>query len=80
MNLKYGTSRRQIFHEYHGFLWTSLNKVLGGASFPRWGPARKRNSWEAVVSPLGLWEEYMDLYVWIRVVTPDWEYTQRVEA
>lgn len=37
----------------------------------------QRSSWEAVGSPLDIWEEHMD-YVWIRVVTPEWEYTQRV--
>lgn len=30
-------------------------------------------------APGNLWEEHMDSYVWIRVVTPDWEYTQRVQ-
>lgn len=40
----------------------------------------QRSSWEAAGSPLDIWEERMDSYVWIRVVTPEWEYTQRVEA
>jgi hypothetical protein len=40
----------------------------------------RANSWEAVASPLDIWEEHMDSYVWIRVVTPEWEYTQRVDA
>lgn len=32
-----------------------------------------------VASPLDIWEEHMD-YVWIRVVTPEWEYTQRLDV
>jgi len=31
-----------------------------------------------VVSRSHLWEEHMDEFVWIRVVTPDWEYTERL--
>jgi hypothetical protein len=28
--------------------------------------------------PNGIWEEHMDEFVWVRVVTPDWEYTERL--
>ena len=31
-----------------------------------------------VVSRSKTWEEHMDDFVWIRVVTPDWEYTERL--
>jgi hypothetical protein len=31
-----------------------------------------------VVSRSKTWEEHMDEFVWIRVVTPDWEYTERL--
>jgi hypothetical protein len=36
--------------------------------------------WEAARGQLenNLWEEHMDEFVWIRVVTPDWEYTERL--
>ena len=38
-----------------------------------------RSGWEAARGqPEQPWEEHMDEFVWIRVVTPDWEYTERL--
>lgn len=60
------------------FAWTGLNNLPDGRlSFGTLqSPA---DGWEAIRGqPENIWEEHMDEFVWIRVVTPDWEYTERL--
>lgn len=63
------------------FLWTRLNNLLGPCVFSPMGALHPLQAAGRlpVASPLDIWEEHMD-YVWIRVVTPEWEYTQRLDV
>jgi len=42
-------------------------------------PAHPCSGWEAAAPPWGTGRHRMDSYVWIRVVTTEWEYTERLE-
>lgn len=61
------------------FAWTPLN-ILTDGSWPSSGPCTRVQAAgrPPVVSRSKTWEEHMDDFVWIRVVTPDWEYTERL--
>src|SRR5438094_224636 len=69
--------QKGIAHPNHSFHWTPLSSVARslGSRASRADPCTRLGgrgcAWD--------WEEnHMD-YVWIRVVTPEWEYTERVE-
>jgi hypothetical protein len=61
------------------FAWTPLN-ILADGSQPSSGPCTlcRRLGGRPWSAGEHLWEEHMDEFVWIRVVTPDWEYTERL--
>lgn len=60
----------------HGFAWNGLNQA-NRRQVSLGHPASTTHGWEAVGAQ-GNGRHHMDSYVWIRVVTTEWEYTERL--
>ena len=59
------------FHVHRSFVWDVLNTSETGDRFPRTTLVGRPR-------PGDLGGTRMDSYAWIRVVTDEWEYTERV--
>ena len=63
-------------HPQRRFAWNALNHETR-SRVSLGSPATTSHGWEAVGAQ-GNGRHRMDSYVWIRVVTSEWEYTERL--